>query len=116
VDLGTIIVRYWFTKEAGSSTFASPCYYANVGCGNVTTSVVAVSPARTGADEYLLVSFQSSTLAAGASSEVQLGLNKVPYSNFNEVDDYSYGTGTSYTDSTKVTVYQNGTLIWGTEP
>jgi hypothetical protein len=115
VDLGTITIRYWFTKEAGASTFTSPCYYATVGCGNATTSVVAVTP-RTGADSYLLVSFASSTLAAGDSSQVQLGLHKDDWSVFNEVDDYSYGTGTSYTDSTKVTVYQGGTLIWGTEP
>ncbi len=31
VDLGTITVRYWFTKEAGASTFATTCYYATVG-------------------------------------------------------------------------------------
>ena len=116
VDLGTITVRYWFTKEAGASTFTTNCYYATVDCSNVTHGVVPVSPARTGADAYLLVGFQSSTLAAGASSQVQLGINKTDWSIFNEVDDYSYGIGTSYTDSTKVTVYQGGTLIWGTEP
>jgi regulation of enolase protein 1 (concanavalin A-like superfamily) len=115
VDLGTITVRYWFTKEAGASTFATNCYYATIGNTNVTTSVIAVTP-RTGADSYLLVSFPSSTLAAGASSEAQFGFNKTDWSNFDETDDYSYGTDTSYTDSTKVTVYQNGTLIWGTEP
>ena len=116
VDLGTITVRYWFTKEAGASTFATPCYWATVGNTNVTRSVVAVSPPRTGADSYLLVGFQPSTLAAGASSEIQLGLNKTDNSVFNETDDYSYGTVTTFTDWTKVTVYQNGTLIWGTEP
>lgn len=115
VDLSTMTVRYWFTKEAGASTFSTPCFYATAGCSNVTTSVIAVSP-RAGADGYVLVGFLPSTLAAGASSEVQLGLNKTDWSVFNEVDDYSYGTGTSYTDSTKVTVYQGGTLIWGTEP
>ena len=71
VDLSTITVRYWFTKEAGASTFAAPCFYASVGCSNVSTSVVAVSP-RTGADECLLVGFQPSTLAAGASTVIEL--------------------------------------------
>jgi len=79
--------------------------------------VVAVSPPRTGADSYLLVGFQPYTLAAGASSgEIQMRINKTDWSVFNEVDDYSYGTGTSYIDWTKVTVYQDGTLIWGTAP
>ena len=116
VDLSTITVRYWFTKDPGASTFQAPCYWASIDCSNITTSVVAVTP-RTGADEYLLVGFQPYTLTSGASSgEIQLGINKTDWSNFNEVDDYSYGTGASYTDWTKVTVYQNGTLIWGTEP
>jgi hypothetical protein len=118
VDLSTITVRYWFTKDAGASTFAAPaCNYAAIDCANVTRTVFAVSPSRPGADEYLRVSFLPYTLAAGASSGgIMLGINKTDWSDFNEVDDYSYGTGTSYADSTKVTVYQNGTLIWGTEP
>jgi len=116
VDLSTITVRYWFTQETGATTFSTPCYWANIGCGSVNSSVVAVTP-RTGADSYLLVGFQPYTLAAGASSgEIQMGINKTDWSNFNKVDDYSYGSGTSYIDWTKVTVYQNGTLIWGTEP
>lgn len=47
---------------------------------------------------------------------MMLGLRKDNWSNFNEVGDYSCGTGTSHADSTKVTVYQGSTLIWGTEP
>jgi Cellulose binding domain/Concanavalin A-like lectin/glucanases superfamily len=116
VDLSTITVRYWFTKDTGASTFQAPCYWASIDCSNINSSVVAVSP-RTGADAYLLVGFKPYTLAAGPSSvEIQLGINKTDWSAFNEVDDYSYGTGTSYIDWTKVTVYQGGTLIWGTEP
>jgi cellulose 1,4-beta-cellobiosidase len=64
--------------------------------------------------------FQPYTLAAGASSgEIQMGINKTDWTVFNELDDYSYSTystGASYIDWTKVTVYQGGTLIWGTEP
>ena len=116
VDLNTITVRYWFTKEAGASTFDTPCYWAAIDCSFVNRSVVAVSP-RTGADAYLLVGFQTYTLAAGASTgEIQLGFNKTDWLNFSEADDYSYDTHTGFTDWTKVTVYQNGTLIWGTEP
>jgi hypothetical protein len=113
VDLSTITVRYWFTKDAAAPTFTTNCW-----TGNANSSVVVISP-RTGADAYLLVGFQPSTpplLAGATSSEIQLGINKTDWSNFNEADDYSYGTGTTYSDWTKVTVYQNGTLIWGTEP
>ena len=78
-------------------------------------SVVPVAP-RTGADEYLLVGFQPYTLAGYSSGAMMLGFYKTDWTVLNEVDDYSYGTGTDYTDWTKVTVYQGGTLIWGTEP
>ena len=47
----------------------------------------------------------------------QLRLNKTDFSNFNETNDYSYGTNTGNPiDSTKVTAYVNGSLVWGTEP
>jgi hypothetical protein len=78
---------------------------------------VANVSARTGADAYLQLGFSSGTLAAGGSTGgIMVGVNKTDWSFFNEAGDYSYGTGTDYAGSTKVTVYQNGTLIWGTEP
>jgi hypothetical protein len=43
--------------------------------------------------------------------------NKDDWSNFAEADDYSFDpTKLSFADWTRVTVYQNGTLIWGSEP
>ena len=83
-------------------------------------SFVTVSPARTGADTYLLVGFSSGagSLAAGASTgEIQARFNKNDFSNYTETGDYSCDpTKTTYTDWNKVTLYQNGTLVWGTEP
>ncbi len=117
VDLSTITVRYWFTKEAGASTFTTNCYYATVGLRQRHHECGCSHPSDW-RGRVPAVGFQPSTLAAGASSEIKLGFNKTDWSVFNEADDYSYGTGAgpTYTDSTKVTVYQGGTLIWGTEP
>ena len=117
VSLSTVKVRYWFTKDAGATTFSTWCDYAFLGCGSVTRTVVAVSPARTNADHYLEVGWTSGTLAAGANSgDLQLRLNKTDWSSFSETNDYSRGTGTSFADSTTVSVYVNGTRVWGTEP
>lgn len=119
VDLSTVKVRYWFTADGGPSTFGTYCDYAALGSSTITHTVVAVSSPRTGADRYLEVGFTggAGTLAAGASTgEIQLRLNKSDWSNFDESNDYSRATNTSYADSTKVGAYVAGALAWGVEP
>jgi uncharacterized protein (TIGR03382 family) len=58
------------------------------------------------------------TLTPGQSTgEIQARFNKDDWSNFAEADDYSFDpTKTSFADWDRVTVYQAGALIWGTEP
>lgn len=116
VDLSTVKVRYWFTPEAGASTFGTNCDWAVIGCGTLTHSVKSAGSAA-GASHYLEVGFGSGTLAAGASTgEIQLRVNKSDWSNFNEADDYSRSTSTSYADASKIGVYVTGALAWGTAP
>ncbi|MEV0784390.1 glycoside hydrolase family 6 protein [Streptomyces sp. NPDC050423] len=117
VDLSTVKVRYWFTPEAGASTFGTACDYAVIGCGNLTHGVQSSGSSAAGASHYLEVGFGSGTLAAGASTgEMQLRLNKSDWSNFDETDDYSRSTATSYADASKIGVYVTGALAWGTAP
>ena len=96
------------------------CDFAQVGCGNVIGRFVTVTPARTGADTYLELSFKTGlpALAAGASTgEIQDRFNRQDWSNYNQANDYSFdAAAAAYADSTKVTVYANGKLVWGTEP
>jgi chitodextrinase len=116
VNLSTVKLRYWFTPEAGAGTFSTWCDYAVLGCSSITGSVKSGGSAP-GASHYLEVGFGSGSLAAGASTgEIQLRLNKTDWSNFNEADDYSRTTGTTYADASHVGVYIDGVLVWGTEP
>ncbi|HEY2406301.1 MAG TPA: hypothetical protein VGI10_09870 [Polyangiaceae bacterium] len=56
-------------------------------------------------------------LQPGASTgELQLRFSKVDFSNFNENNDYSHRISSTYQDSTKIGVYRNNVLIWGTPP
>jgi hypothetical protein len=123
LSLSQTLVRYWFTKDAPSSAGVNVyCDYAWLDCtptGNVAAKVVAVSPARPKADTYVEVAFKSTapTLAAGDTTyDIQLRVHKSDWSNFDETNDYSYTTNSSFAEAPKVTVYYKGVLVWGTEP
>ena len=116
ISLASVTVRYWFTADSGATFAAVQCWHAAVGCGNVVRSVARMSP-RVGADAYLTVGFTSGTLAAGASTgDVQLGVSKADWSNFDERDDHSFSASNVLADTNRITVYHNGVLIWGVEP
>ena len=119
VDLSDVTVRYWFSGESGASTYSTWCDWAVIGCGGLTHRVATAGAAGPGAGHYLEAGFTGAagSLAAGASTgEIQLRLNKTDWSNFDETDDYSRGTNTSYADAPKVAVYVDGALAWGTAP
>lgn len=110
VDLSDLKLRYYFTKE-GSAAMDSAIDWAVVGAANID---------RTFGDGYVELSFKSgagSIAAGGQSGDIQLRMFKTDWSNFDESDDYSYDpTKTSYQDWDKVTLYQDGSLVWGIEP
>lgn len=117
VNLSSVTVRYWFSDNNGAAIYSSWCDWSVIDCSTVTRRVVAASTPVAGADHYLEVGFTGGSLAPGASTgEIQLRLNKTDWSNFDESDDYSHGTGTSYADTTKIAVYVGGELARGIEP
>jgi hypothetical protein len=119
-DLSTLKLRYWFTAEA-PGPYTVNCSWAELGCQNVTLRIVPVSPARNGANAYLEVGFTPAAgfLASRASTgEIKLRFNDQWWRMFNENDDFSFNAAavSGYIDSPKVTLYQNGSRIWGQEP
>jgi xyloglucan-specific exo-beta-1,4-glucanase len=118
IDLSKITLRYYFTKDnTQSQTFW--CDWSNVDSSNVTSTFVSLDSAVDGADTYLQIGFTSEagTLAPGAYVEIMGRFSNNDWSNFTQTNDYSFNsTDTSYADWTKVTAYDDGTLIWGVEP
>lgn len=119
VPLSELKIRYYFTRDE-ATTLVYHCDWAKLGCGNITGRLVALSTPVNGANYYLEVGFRSTcgSLAPGAQTgDIQLRVNRTDWRNMNQANDYSFdGTKTHFTDWTKVTLYRNGTLIWGTPP
>lgn len=119
VSLSSLKLRYYFTRDTAQSLVFN-CDYAVVNCNNLSGTFTPVNPAKPTADYYLEVSFSAAagSIAAGADSgDIQIRFNKSDWSNFNQSNDYSFNlTQTSYSNWNKVTLYQNGTLVWGIEP
>jgi len=121
IPLSDLTMRYWYTYDTTPVvTQADMCTYSAPGalCGNLTRSWVAVSPAKTNADFYYLISFAAAAgnINAGATVEFGLGWHKNDWTNFTQTNDYSYNAATAFTNTTKVTVYRVGALVYGTEP
>jgi hypothetical protein len=119
LPLSGVTIRYWFT-ENGTGTLTYACDYAPVGCANITGTFATVSPAVTGADHYVQLSFGSGagSLAPGASTGgIQNRIYQANFAAMTQTDDYSFNAAdASFTANPHITVYDNGTLIYGTEP
>lgn len=121
VPLSSLTMRYWFTNEAPSDPLVFACDYALVGCNNVTAQFVTLGTPVTKANTYLQIGFTAAagSIAPGQSSgEIQTRIHHVNWSEFITTDSYSFISDPSfvYKDTQTVTLYLNGTLIWGTEP
>ena len=119
IPYSEITIDYYFS-DPSNETYDFGCAWAVVGCSNLTGTVLPLASSSSTADHYLQISFSSTagSLAPGANSEdMELRMWRADWQNINQANDYSFnGADTSYTASNTVTAFENGTLVWGTEP
>lgn len=116
VDLGTVSLRYYFTRD-GATSVSAWCDYAAVTCAQVRLRVVPLTTPVRGADAYLEVTFAGGSLAGGRDSgDIQLRMSKADWSAFDETNDYSRTTATAYTDAPAIPAYTGTALAWGAPP
>ncbi len=124
IPLNELKLRYWYTIDSDQpQSFNCDYITISIGCGNLTSAFVHL-PAnglnRTAvSDTYLEVGFSGSSgyFAAGSQFDMYLRLNKVDWSNYAEANDYSYDSAKmNYARWDHITLYRNGSLVWGVEP
>jgi hypothetical protein len=129
LPLAAVTFRYWFVLEETTDPPQLSIDYAQMfqGGKGITSKFVAVSPAVTGANEYLEIGFSSDAPRLTMfedSGQIQLrffGANNANSFDLDQTMDYSYrGCGadasTGFTNAPHITGYFNGVLAWGTEP
>jgi hypothetical protein len=105
-------IRYWFTADCACAMQAWLDWSAVAG---VVVDLVATN--QGGQTHYLRVRFtQAATLAPGAVIEVHTRYNRADWGFVSQNNDWSFLAQSSYTSWDHVTLYRNGTKLWGTEP
>ncbi len=116
-SLTELTVRYYFTADTSQSQTYN-CDYALIGCTLIQGKFVTMATPTTTADHYLEISFTGGSIAPGGNTgEIQNRFQGTNFVSMTQTNDYSFdATKTAYADWMNVTVYRNGTLIWGMEP
>ncbi|MFI0719405.1 cellulose binding domain-containing protein [Streptomyces sp. NPDC021224] len=120
VPLSQVTLRYYFKSDGPSVTYRFACSWAVKGCANITGTFGTLAHPTATADRYLEIGFTSGagSLAPGQNTgDMQLRFYRADWQTLTQSDDYSFGaTQTSYANWTKVTVQENGSVVFGTAP
>ncbi len=122
INLSDLKLRYYYTidKEQPQNFW---CDHAGINSNNsykdvtsiVTGSFTKLAPPRADADYYLEVGFKSGTLTPGATIEIQTRFAKNDWSNYDQLNDYSFSSSSSYSEWNKISAFLSGSLVFGAQ-
>ena len=111
-NINVVKIRYWFNPDGFTSL-----NYVNRSMTPSVTVTTNFSTIQNGQKACEVVYTGSSSIAVGSYMQHKFTVNEGAWAYFTQTGDYSYDpTKTVYTTWNKITVYVNGTLVYGTEP
>ncbi len=130
LPLSQVTFRYWFQLGETTDPPSLTVDYSMLASSTITSKFVAVSPARTGANEYFEVGFTARRRRwplFSDSGQIQLRFNAMNFAAMflpDQTTDYSFQpcpagatpNNPPYNPSQHITGYINGVLVFGTEP
>lgn len=112
-------VRYWFTRESNAA-LNYWTDYAKIGNDKVSAQFVTAPSYTDSADTYLEFSFSSALgnlYPLAGTGDINYRITKQDWSAFDQRNDYSYRLPSiPLSENVRVTVYNKGNLVYGTEP
>ncbi len=118
LDLSHLEIRYWFSHGSRPSQPVVEMDFAALGNQKVKTEIVPANQA--GQDHYLKITFSGpgSVLEPyGSTGDILLRIHASDWSEYDQTNDYSFSPdATGYRSSDRITVYEDGKLVWGREP
>ncbi len=118
VAYNDIKVRYWFTRE-GIAALNYWVDYAKIGNSKVSAQFVTLPATADSADTYIEFGFSPTSgylYPLAGTGDINYRIAKNDWSNFNQLNDFSYRLPAALAENARVTVYYQNNLIWGTEP
>lgn len=119
VDLSKVKLRYYFNAGSDAPIFAA-CEDGQLwgGCEDVTVKVIP--PDNVADYAYIEVGFTRGELSGhGQTGDISVRAYKQDYSDFHQLDDYSFdirNATSDFTDRLAIPVYYDGKMVWGVEP
>jgi hypothetical protein len=116
LDLSEYSIRYWFYYPF-VSTYDLDVVWDPAYVQEGTMAVFPLAPEREAANNYVHIPLEGTLGPDGAQLPIEFSFRHDNTSlTFIEDNDYSYLQTLTYLENTHITVYHNGTLVWGEEP
>ncbi|HEY9061474.1 MAG TPA: cellulose binding domain-containing protein [Pseudobacteroides sp.] len=116
INLSDVKVCYYYTIDGPEVCQNFWCDWCNRGAENVTATFVKMRSPMSKADHYIEIGFKANAgkLVPGESIEVQSRFAKSDWSNFNQLNHYSFNQiAASYSLWDKVSGFISERLVWG---